>query len=151
MKKILSIALVLLACIPTSALATAAPNVDKAILVYGVKARERQMTDRLSALLSELPPLPGEQNPSVQTEPEPEPVEYTPLEKYDEGPAVKALQTRLKALGFLTGKVDGDYGGGTTSAVRRFQEAASLKVTGAADIPTQKALFADDAPSAPNE
>lgn len=37
------------------------------------------------------------------------------------GDDVKSVQTRLKALGYYTGKIDGKYGSGTTSAMASFQ------------------------------
>lgn len=43
---------------------------------------------------------------------------------------VYALQTALKLLGYYTGKLDGDYGSGTQSAVRNFQRAAKITVDG---------------------
>lgn len=74
--------------------------------------------------------------------------EYTELERGSKGEDVKVLQQRLKDLGYLSGAVDGDYGGGTSSAVSSFQNQAGLTVTGKADVETQKALFAADAPEA---
>jgi len=40
----------------------------------------------------------------------------------DEGEAVEALQEDLIALGYYTGPVDGEYGAGTETAVRLFQQ-----------------------------
>lgn len=76
------------------------------------------------------------------------PSEFVQLEKGSKGDDVKALQQRLVDLYWLSGSVDGDYGNKTKDAVERFQEAAKLPVTGVADIETQTALFADDAPEA---
>lgn len=75
-------------------------------------------------------------------------VVYETLQKGSKGKAVKKLQKRLKTLGYLTGKVDGDYGKGTAKAVKAFQKKAGLPQTGVADDATQKALYADDAPAA---
>lgn len=41
---------------------------------------------------------------------------------------VYALQAALSRLNYYTGKLDGEYGGGTMSAVRNFQRAAKLDV-----------------------
>jgi peptidoglycan hydrolase-like protein with peptidoglycan-binding domain len=61
------------------------------------------------------------------------------LRSGDHGTAVKALQQLLGQAGFKT-TVDGQYGGGTVTVVRRFQRAANLKMTGIADAATLAAL-----------
>ena len=71
---------------------------------------------------------------------------YIPLSKGSSGTAVYSLQTRLSALGWLSGKADGDYGGNTRNAVAAFQSAAGLESTGVADALTQQYLFSNDAP-----
>lgn len=63
------------------------------------------------------------------------------------GDAVRALQKRLKALGYYSGTVDGDYGSGTTAAVTAFQQAKGLNADGIAGTKTLNALYADDAGS----
>jgi peptidoglycan hydrolase-like protein with peptidoglycan-binding domain len=55
------------------------------------------------------------------------------------GSRVKALQTLLTQAGFKTG-TDGQYGASTVKAVRRFQRAANLKVSGVATSATLAAL-----------
>ena len=55
------------------------------------------------------------------------------------GAAVKELQRELKAAG-LSVSVDGQYGPATVTAVKRFQRAANLKLTGVADAATQLRL-----------
>ena len=62
-----------------------------------------------------------------------EAAEYEALAKGSRGEAVKALQERLKELGFYTGKVDGDYGKGTLRAVTAFESRNGLAADGAAD------------------
>ncbi len=62
------------------------------------------------------------------------------------GNAVKGLQQRLIELGYLSGSADGIFGSGTKSALMQFQAAAGLEATGVADIDTQEALEATDAP-----
>lgn len=64
------------------------------------------------------------------------------------GDAVRALQKRLKALGYYSGSVDGDYGAGTTAAVTAFQQDNGLKADGIAGTKTLNALYASDAQSA---
>lgn len=44
--------------------------------------------------------------------------------------AIRATQSRLAALGFYNGKVDGQMGSQTSAAIRRYQIAENLKVTG---------------------
>ena len=63
------------------------------------------------------------------------------------GDAVRALQKRLKALGFYNGSVDGDYGSGTTAAVEAFQAANGLKVDGVAGTNTLNKLYEEEAKS----
>ena len=68
------------------------------------------------------------------------------LRQGSSGAAVKSLQKRLIELGYLGGGADGNFGTGTKSALMDFQSAAGLKVTGVADVDTQEALEASDAP-----
>ena len=63
----------------------------------------------------------------------------------DTGDDVKAVQQRLRNLGFYTSQVDGTYGGSTTDAMRRFQEMNGLPATGNGDLATYAKLFSDDA------
>lgn len=86
--------------------------------------------------------------PSETGEQAPEATAYATLQKGSKGDEVRALQQRLKDLGYLTGSVDGDFGKGTAGAVSAFQSKAGLADTSVADDATQKALFADDAPHA---
>jgi peptidoglycan hydrolase-like protein with peptidoglycan-binding domain len=55
------------------------------------------------------------------------------------GAAVKELQRELKSTGIRVG-VDGQYGPATVTAVKRFQRAANLRLTGIADAATQQRL-----------
>ncbi len=70
------------------------------------------------------------------------------LQKGDQGTAVSSLQQRLKDLGYLSGAVDGDYGGATQEAVRFFQRQNGLEVDGVCGPGTMAAVFATDAPHA---
>ena len=79
---------------------------------------------------------------------EEEAVSYATLKKGSKGDDVLAMQQRLKELGFLKGKADGDFGNGTEKAVKAFQSKAGLKADGIAAEATLKALYADDAPTA---
>ncbi len=63
-----------------------------------------------------------------------------PLSSGDRGSAVVELQTRLKAAAFDPGPIDGVFGSRTHSAVRGFQTARALPVTGVVDVATWTAL-----------
>lgn len=64
-----------------------------------------------------------------------------PLNPGDKGDLVKALQTKLKELGYYTGAIDGIYGSGTEAAVRKFQRANNLSVDGQAGVLTLTRLY----------
>lgn len=57
------------------------------------------------------------------------------------GNEVRQIQSRLKELGFYTGPVDGDFGGGTESAVKSFQKDKQLTVDGTVGPKTWAKLF----------
>lgn len=65
------------------------------------------------------------------------------------GKEVTRVQARLKELGFYTGPLDGDFGGGTESAVKSFQKAESLTVDGMVGPRTWAALFPEEEIPAP--
>ena len=73
------------------------------------------------------------------------------LSKGSKGEDVKAIQVRLIALGYLSGKADGGFGKQTEIAVKDFQAAAALKVTGIVDDATKEILLSDSAPFKPYE
>ena len=66
----------------------------------------------------------------------------------DSGAAVRAVQKRLKALGYYTGSVDGDYGNGTKSAVKAFQKANGLTANGVANSKTVSKMNSSSAKKA---
>ena len=66
------------------------------------------------------------------------------------GDEVTRLQQRLKDLGYLNGKVDGQYGGGTKRAVIAFQRRNGLTTDGVAGQETQAKLYAEEAIAAPD-
>ena len=70
---------------------------------------------------------------------------YVHLERGDRGSAVTRLQSRLAALGYYSGSLDGIYGSATQSAVRRFQSRNGIHATGEADVNTQTVLFGSGA------
>jgi hypothetical protein len=57
------------------------------------------------------------------------------------GDEVSRIQTRLRELGVYRGPIDGDFGGGTESAVRAFQTERRLVVDGAVGPDTWRALL----------
>jgi lysozyme len=81
------------------------------------------------------------------------------LSKGSRGGEVLSMQTKLYALGFYDGKIDGLYGVGTEAAVLAFQQAKSLASDGIAGPvtlaaldsakPTQKPVSAQKPQSAP--
>ncbi len=72
-------------------------------------------------------------------------VEGFPISNGKEGEAVEKLQRVLKDLGFYSGKVDGDCGSGTVSAIKKFQKKNNLKQTGVADADMQALLYSGKA------
>lgn len=56
------------------------------------------------------------------------------------GEAMLAAQQKLKTLGYYKGTIDGQYGSQTAAAIRRYQLAEKLKVTGELNPQTSEAL-----------
>ncbi len=65
------------------------------------------------------------------------------------GSDVKRLQNQLKALGYYTGSVDGDFGAGTEAAVKAFQARHGLTADGKAGKYTLDKLYSGNAKKAP--
>ena len=59
----------------------------------------------------------------------------------DDNSDVKKLQQALDILGYYDGKIDGDYGSGTTAAVKAYQKAKGLTADGYAGERTIKSIF----------
>ena len=66
----------------------------------------------------------------------------------DTGDAVRKVQKRLIALGYLSGSADGDYGNQTKKAVQAFQKQNGLSQTGTVNSATLKKLNSSDAKKA---
>jgi len=64
------------------------------------------------------------------------------LQRGDTGPKVRALQARLRQIGWYAGKVTNRYGKKTTTAVTGFQAKRGLPAVGSVDRPTMKRLKA---------
>ena len=60
------------------------------------------------------------------------------------GSYVTETQRKLKKLGYYTGKIDGRYRSSTEAAVKFFQTANDLPITGKADIGTRAKLYSTD-------
>ncbi len=67
------------------------------------------------------------------------------LREGDSGDEVKAIQQRLKALGFFSGKADGRFGPDTTQALAFFQSQHGLLASGMLDRMTFDLLFSKEA------
>ena len=68
---------------------------------------------------------------ATATPPKPAPVVL--LRAGDTGPRVRALQARLRQIGWFSGDVDDRYGSPTTTAVRGFQAKRGFEATGTLD------------------
>lgn len=74
------------------------------------------------------------------------PVESTiPLSKGSTGTLVTQLQTRLKALGFYSGAVNGVMGTSTVTAVKAFESASGMSKTGKVTQTVWDSIFSDSA------
>ncbi|MBQ8954471.1 MAG: peptidoglycan-binding protein, partial [Clostridia bacterium] len=80
--------------------------------------------------------------PVVTSAPTEKPSAYTTLKYGDTGEAVKALQRKLKELGYFTGNIGGNYLTLTQSAVEAYQQANGLTVDGIATSQLQERIFA---------
>lgn len=129
MKKLIALFLVLMLCG-----AACAESIDWASMT------NEEITAQIAAAQAELN---GRELPTA----EPMPI-YQTMQKGSKGDMVKTLQNRLIELNYLTGSADGDFGGKTAAAVELFQSTVGIAVTGIADVNTQVALYAADAPKA---
>ncbi len=66
----------------------------------------------------------------------------------DSGSAVRAVQKRLKKLGYYSGDIDGDYGNGTKTAVKAFQKRNGLSANGTVNSQTLSKLNSSGAKKA---
>lgn len=109
-----------------------------------------RLTPTPTPVITQAPPT-GAPTPLVTPSPEitPEPTVFTLIKEGSEGEDVARVQQRLIELGYLRGEADGKYGRATNLAVQSFQKAAGLDVDGMTGEKTADALFADNAPHAP--
>jgi peptidoglycan hydrolase-like protein with peptidoglycan-binding domain len=61
-------------------------------------------------------------------------------------PTITSAQQKLKRLGFYQGSIDGSYGSQTAAAIRRYQLAEDLRVTGELNPQTLNSLGIQPAP-----
>ena len=90
------------------------------------------------------PQVPTPEPPTLEVTPTPGPtaeVSYKTLRKGDQGRDVETLQRALAQLGYLSGAQDGNFGTGTETAVKNFQEANGLSADGIAGKMTLEALY----------
>jgi peptidoglycan hydrolase-like protein with peptidoglycan-binding domain len=89
-------------------------------------------------------PQPADAPPAQQVLPAPAPLTPSPalLEPGDHGTNVRALQARLRQIGWYAGKVTNRYGNRTTTAVKGFQAKRKLPVLGYVDQATMQRLRA---------
>lgn len=85
--------------------------------------------------------------PEAEATPSPTPaVNYNTLSKGAKSDEVLDMQNRLFELGFFLDDRDGAFGSKTQTAVKMFQQAAGLPISGIADGATLAALYSDEAP-----
>ena len=110
-----------------------------------LRAIRKSAEDAIAEIEAPTPPPEPTPTPEVTLTPTPTPV-YAPLEQGSKGEDVRRLQSQLKALGYLNGSADGNFGPKTREAVEAFQAVYGLPVNGAADQATQAMLFGIEAP-----
>ena len=73
------------------------------------------------------------------------------LRKGDEGKDVEDLQTRIKAVGYDPGEIDGEYGTNTENAVKALQKDADILVDGEFGPDSYAALLVLEVDDDPND
>jgi hypothetical protein len=87
-----------------------------------------------------IPTIPTTAPTTTQAVVTPLPAPATTLKPGDTGAQVRVLQRALAHLGYSVGKVDGDYGTATKTAVAQFQTASKLTADGIFGPATRAAL-----------
>jgi peptidoglycan hydrolase-like protein with peptidoglycan-binding domain len=93
-----------------------------------------------SKTLAALTSRSGSTPTSTQTNPATFDAPSTTLKPGDTGTQVEVLQRELAGLGYSPGTIDGNYGPGTVTAVKAFQQAAGLTADGVVGSKTLAAL-----------
>lgn len=73
------------------------------------------------------------------------------LSSGDSGESVRYVQQRLKDLGYLSGKVDGDFGSATEEAIKAFQSENGLSADGVVGTRTMEKLKSSSAKAKPKK
>ena len=110
-------------------------------LAVDVKASTATLNELYSANAKKAPA-------NVTNTPKPTATPFTSFKHGDTGAEIKRMQTRLKELGYLNGKADGDFGDATEAAVRYFQQRNNLTVDGKAGQKTLDKLYSSSAKAA---
>lgn len=101
--------------------------------------------EKLTAAIEEAKKTAESQASQVEQMPALDASNYTEMSKGAKGDDVKALQSRLKDLGFYSSTIDGDFGNGTVNAIKAFEEYNGLEQTGIASPELQAFLYSDNA------
>ena len=103
----------------------------------------REVRREMSLTPTPLPPVPAN---VMAVTPDPSlPTAAPVMRTGSKGQEVKDLQTRLSALGFYSGEIDGEFGPGTKEAVTAFQKANGLEADGIVGEETRELLFSVNA------
>ena len=103
----------------------------------------REVQREMSLTPTPLPPVPAN---VMAVTPDPSlPTAAPVMRTGSKGQEVKDLQPRLSALGFYSGKIDGEFGPGTKEAVTAFQKANGLEADGIVGEETRELLFSVNA------
>lgn len=95
-------------------------------------------------------PLPADATPTPKPTPTPSPeptytIPESTVRLNSTGADAKAVQKRLKQLGYYTGTADGKFTAASVKALKAFQEAHGLKADGVAGKATYAVLFSNQA------
>ena len=103
----------------------------------------QEVQREMSLTPTPLPPVPAS---VMAVTPDPSlPTAAPVMRTGSKGQEVKDLQTRLSALGFYSGEIDGEFGPGTKEAVTAFQKANGLEADGIVGEETRTLLFSVNA------
>ena len=103
----------------------------------------QEVRREMSLTPTPLPPVPAS---VMAVTPDPSlPTAAPVMRTGSKGQEVKDLQTRLSALGYYSGKIDGEFGPGTKEAVTAFQKANGLEADGIVGEETRTLLFSVNA------
>ena len=103
----------------------------------------QEVRREISLTPTPLPPVPAS---VMAVTPDPSlPTAAPVMRTGSKGQEVKDLQTRLSALGYYNGKIDGEFGPETKEAVTAFQKANGLEADGIVGEETRELLFSVNA------